>query len=159
MTWAIRPIPADEAACILPLLQQVQAIHVEAHPDHYRANPDPDEVLAFLRDWLASDDTEALGAFASDGSALGYLIFEIETRKPWVLKHGQRWGMLHQIAVDQAWRRAGIGAALIDEMKARLRARSVSRIRTVYAAFNAPSAALMRKAGIEPLNIIAEGSA
>ena len=159
MTWAVRPIPAEEAACILPLLQQVQAIHVDVHPDHYQANPDPDEVLAFLHDWLSSDNTEALVAFAPNGSALGYLIFEIETRKPWVLKHGQQWGMLHQIAVDQAWRRIGVGAALIDEMKARLRARSVSRIRTVYAAFNAPSAALMRKAGIAPLNVIAEGLA
>jgi ribosomal protein S18 acetylase RimI-like enzyme len=116
-------------------------------------------VLAFLRDWLACADTEALVSFAPDGSALGYLIFEIETRKPWALKHGQQWGMLHQIAVDQAWRRTGIGSALIDDMKARLRFRGISRVRTVYAAFNAPSAALMRKAGIEPLNIIAEGPA
>jgi N-acetylglutamate synthase-like GNAT family acetyltransferase len=67
--------------------------------------------------------------------------------------------MLHQIAVDRVWRCSGIGSALIDEMKARLRGQGIVRVRTVYAAFNTPSAALMRKAGFEPFHITAEGPA
>lgn len=159
MTWTIRPIGPDEAACILPLLQQVHAIHAEARPDHYRADPDPDELLAFLHDWLGSDATTALVAFGPDGSARGYLIYEVETRAPSPLKHGLRRGMLHHIAVDEAWRRSGIGLALIEAMKAGLRAQGVARVATIYATFNAPSAALMRKAGLDPLNVIAEGPA
>ncbi len=157
MIWAIRPIAADEAACILPLLEQVHAIHVEARPDYFPADPDRDELLAFLRDWLSADETTALVAFGPDGSALGYLLFAIETRAPSLLSHAQRRGMLHHISVDQAWRRSGIGLALIDDMKARLRARGIARLVTIYAAFNSPSAALMRKAGLEPFNVIAEG--
>jgi L-amino acid N-acyltransferase YncA len=60
--------------------------------------------------------------------------------------------------VDRAWRRSGIGLALIEDMKVRLRAQGVARIVTIYGAFNDPSAAIMRRAGLEPLNLIAAGS-
>ena len=73
MTWIIRQIAPDQAACLLPLMEQVQAIHVEAHLDHYRADPDPDELLAFLSNWLRRDTATALVAFAPDESILGFL--------------------------------------------------------------------------------------
>jgi GNAT superfamily N-acetyltransferase len=157
MSWTIRPITSDDAACLLPLLAQVQAIHARARPDHYREATAPEEVLAYLRDWLAGEATTALVAFAPDGTALGYLIFEIETRELSPLRPAQRRGMLHHISVDEAWRRSGIGSALIEAMKAQLRAQGVTRVVTIYATFNSASAALMRKAGLEPFNIIAEG--
>ena len=157
MTWTIRRIDAGEAACILPLLEQVHALHVEARPDHFPADPNRDELLAFLRDWLSRDGTTALVAFGADGTALGYLIHEVETRPPSLLRHGQRRRMLHHISVDQGRRRSGIGLALIEAMKARLRAQGIARVATIHGAFNAPSAALMRKAGLAPLNIIAAG--
>ena len=157
MTWAIRSIAAEEVACILPLLEQVHAIHAEARPEHYPANPDRDDLVVFLRDWLSDGGATALVAFSSDGSPLGYLIYEIETRAPSLLRHGQRRGMLHQIAVDRAQRRAGIGLALIEEMKARLREQGVARLVATYGSFNDASAGLMRKEGLEPYNIIAEG--
>jgi len=158
MTSTIRPITPTEAACILPLLEQVHAIHVEAHPDHFPADPDRDELLAFLRDRLSNDAITALVAFGPDGAAVGYLLCEIETRAPSLLSLGERRGMLHHISVDQAWRRSGIGLALIEDMKARLRAQGIARVVTIYGAFNGPSAALMRRAGLEPFNIIAAGS-
>ncbi len=159
VTWTIRPIAADDAAVLLPLLAQVHDLHVAAQPGHHRPDPDPEEVLAFLRDWLSREEATALVGFAPDGRALGYLIFEVETRAPSALSLPRRRGMLHHISVDRASRRTGLGLALIEDMKARLRAQGVERVATVYGAFNAPSAALMRKAGLEPLNVIAEGPA
>jgi hypothetical protein len=76
MDWIIRQIDAAEAGCILPLLDQVQRIHAEAHPDHYRDGYSREEVLAWLGEWLSSPDATALCAFAQNGSAVGYLIFE-----------------------------------------------------------------------------------
>ena len=157
MSWVIRAVAAEEVACILPLLEQVHAIHAEARPEHYPANPDRDELLAFLRDCVSERETTALVAFDAQGSALGYLIYEVETRAPSLLHHGQRRGMLHQISVDRAQRRGGIGLALIEEMKARLREQGVARVVATYGSFNDASAGLMRKAGLEPYTIIAEG--
>lgn len=159
MTWSIRSIAAEEASCLLALNLQVHAIHAEARPEDYRAISDPDELRAFFSDWLSKEETSGLVAFSPDGTALGYLIFEVVDRAPSLLKNARRYGMLHHIAVDPGSRRSGIGFAFINEMKARLRKEGIDRVRTVYAAFNAPSAALMRKAGLEPYNIIAEGSA
>jgi ribosomal protein S18 acetylase RimI-like enzyme len=159
MTWTIRPIGADEAALLPPLLAQVHDLHVRAQPGQFRADPDPEEVLAFLQGWLSQEEATALVAFGPDGRALGYVIFEVETRAPSALNLPRRRGMLHHVAVDRAARRAGLGLALIEEVKARLRAQGVERLATIHGAFNAPSAALMRKAGLEPLNVIAEGPA
>lgn len=159
MTWTIRQITADEVACLLPLLAQVHGIHVEAQPSHFRAAPDPEELLTFLRDWLSREEVTAIAALAPDGAAVGYLVFEIETHPQSVLTLPQRHGMLAHIAVDRASRRTGIGLALIEAMKTRLRAQGIERVRTIYGAFNAPSAALMCKAGLEPFNVVAEGSA
>jgi GNAT superfamily N-acetyltransferase len=122
MIWTIRRINVANAECIIPLLEQVQAIHAEAHPDHFFAKLHRKEVVSFLHDWLSHKEVTEL------------------------------------VALDQACRRVGIGSALLGEMKARLRNQGVVRVRTVYAAFNSPSAALMRKAGMEPFSIIAEGS-
>ncbi len=157
MSWTIRPIAPDEADLLLPLLLQLHALHAEARPTHHRLGPDPEQVLPFLRDWLSGKETTALVAFAPDGAALGYLIVEIETRDPTPLRPPQQRGMLHHIAVDQGARRLGIGSALLDAMKAHLRAHGVTRVVAIYATFNTASAALMRKAGLAPFNIIAEG--
>jgi aminoglycoside 3-N-acetyltransferase I len=97
MTWTIRPIDAGEATCILPLLEQVHALHVEARPDHFPADPDRDELLAFQHDWLSGDAITALVAFDADGSALGYLVCETEPRAPSLLSLGERRGMLHHV--------------------------------------------------------------
>jgi ribosomal protein S18 acetylase RimI-like enzyme len=157
MSWTIRPIAPEEADCIVPLLLQLHALHAEARPAHHNPTPDPDEALAFLRGWLGEEETTALVAFAPDGTALGYLLVGIETRGPTLLRPAQRRGMLHHIAVDQGARRLGIGSALIDAMKAHLRTHGVTRVVAIYATFNTASAALMRKAGLAPFNVIAEG--
>jgi ribosomal protein S18 acetylase RimI-like enzyme len=158
MIWTIRRINVANAECIIPLLEQVQAIHAEAHPDHFFAKLHRKEVVSFLHDWLSHKEVTELVALNPEGTVLGYLIFDVEMRKASALTPAQVRGMLHHVAVDQACRRVGIGSALLGEMKARLRNQGVVRVRTVYAAFNSPSAALMRKAGMEPFSIIAEGS-
>ncbi len=157
MGWTIEEIGAPEAERILPLIAQVQALHADRHPETYRAEIDPEEVLAHLREILAREAFTGLIARAQDGSVAGYAIFEVETVAQSALKRAQTRGVLHQISVDDAWRRSGVGSALIEAMKERLRAAGVAWMQTYYAAFNEPSAALMRRAGFEPFNIRAVG--
>ena len=159
MTWVIRQITAEDAACLVPLLAQVHAVHAEALPDRYQPAPAPHGLLAALRDRMEDPETTSLAAFAPDASALGGVIVRIGGREPSPLFAGDWWGHLGLVAVDRARRRAGIGPALIDAMKTRLRAQGIGRLRADHAAFNAPSAALMRKAGLQPIAIIVEGTA
>jgi hypothetical protein len=72
MDCVVRQIESSEAELILPLLEQVQAIHAAVHPDIYKAETDRAELLAMLRDTLAKDSVTALVAVAGDGSVVGY---------------------------------------------------------------------------------------
>lgn len=157
MGWAIRQLDPSEAALVLPLLEQVQAIHAAAHPDLFKADVDRGELLALLRSMLEQEGMTGLVAQSPNGSVVGYALFGIEVRDPSPIMHGLRLGVLHHVSVDRDWRRLGIASALIDEAKARLRAMGVPRWRTVFGDFNEPSAGLMRKSGLRPLNIVAEG--
>ena len=157
MDWVIRQIDPAEAALILPLLEQVQSLHAPAHPEIFRAEVDRDELLALLRRMLEQDGMTGLAAIGPEGMAVGYALYEVQSDEFSTLAPAQRRGVLHHVSVGRDWRHRGIGLALVDEVKVRLRAQDVRRLQTSYGAFNEPSAGLMRKAGLRPLHIVAEG--
>jgi ribosomal protein S18 acetylase RimI-like enzyme len=160
VTVTIRPLDAAEAGAIVPLLHQVQALHVAAHPDLFRADVADADIASELTDWLARDGVSALVAASPEGALVGYLICEIEDRPATALMvEVRRRAVLHHIAVDAAWRRRGVATRLVAALRARLRDEGITRVRTVYYAFNDASAALMRSAGLVPLMITAEGEA
>lgn len=87
---------------------------------------------------------------ASDGADLGYLVFEVQSRPGTALTLPEWRGFLHHIAVAPGARRQGVGLALIEAMKTRLRAEGIPRWATSYWLFNQASAGLMAKAGAAP---------
>ena len=149
-------LPADDAGKVLPLLAQVQDLHVDARPDIFRGDAPPTEREEFLRQFMAREGVTALACLQQD-TAIGYLIYELQERGPSALKQAARVGFLHQVAVDHAHRRRGIATALMEEMKARLRAAGATSLRSEHYAFNIPSAKLMASAGMQPLRITVEG--
>lgn len=157
MTWLIRQVIAAEADLVLPLLEQVQAIHAAAHPEIFRADTDRAELLTFLQDMLGRDGMTGLVAMGPDGAAVGYAICDVEVVEPSPLRHGQRRGVLHQISVDTRCRRGGVRSALVEEVKVRLREQGIGHLQTSYWLFNEPSAALMRKSGLSLSHVKADG--
>lgn len=153
----ITRISPDEADDLLPLLGQVQALHVQAHADIFRADTPDAEMAAFLRAFLSRDAVTALAHRVGTGPVNGYLIYEIQTKGDSALKSARRVGFLHQIAVDAAHRRQGIALRLIDAMKQRLREAGIEQIASEHFAFNHPSSALMEAAGLHPLRITVAG--
>jgi GNAT superfamily N-acetyltransferase len=100
-----------------------------------------------------------LAAVAPDGSALGYALVEAQAVEASAVNHARRRGVLHHVCVDATWRGRGLGSALVEEAKAWLRAQGVARLGASYWTFNEASAALMRRAGLRPALIWAEGAA
>lgn len=149
-------LQANDAGILLPLLEQVQKLHVDARPDIFRGDAPPTERDAFLRQFIAREGVTALVCLQQD-TAIGYLIYELRERGPSALKQAARVGFLHQVGVEAAHRRRGIASALLEEMKTRLRAAGATSIRSEHYAFNAPSAQLMTSAGMQPLRITVEG--
>lgn len=155
---AIAELAPADARRIVPLFDQVQRMHVAAHPDIFRADTPDGEKEAFLREWLSREAMTALVALSEDGTALGYLIYEIRVREASAVQRASRTGFLHHIAVDEACRGRRIGARLVAAMKDRLRAAGVGTIQSDHYAFNDASAALMRSAGLAPLRIAVRGT-
>ncbi|SLN31408.1 Acetyltransferase (GNAT) family protein [Falsiruegeria litorea R37] len=151
----VRPLVPDEAHRLLPLLHQVHSLHVEHQPERYPPLKDDVETLDWLAGWLRGQNMHCLVA-EDDERLCGYAIYEIEHRPAMPVRHAETRGMLHQISVDAAHRRQGIGRALINAMRARLAQEKIGIIATTYASFNTASARLMADAGLAPKTVYAE---
>lgn len=149
-------IPAADAARLVPLLQELHALHATQHPARYPADPTDGALTTWLCDWLAQDSMHALAAESPNGTLLGYLIYEMQRRPALPVLHPEYRAMLHHIAVASDWRRMGVGRFLIKAMKTRALADGATGIATTYAPFNHASAALMQSMGLEPVIITAE---
>ena len=156
MTRTIRPLPAHEAAQLLPLLAEVHNIHVAAQPSRYVKDPDPREILPWLKDWLSGDHLYCLASGPS-GDLTAYLIYEVQRHETSPLTPPRNRAMLHHISVAPTHRRTGLGRALITAMRDDLRTQGVAQIAVTYSSFNTASAALMRSEGLLPVIEMAEG--
>jgi len=149
-------IPAAEAERLVPLVEELHALHVIYDPQRYDAVPGSRALTDWLGTWLATPEVAAIAAESPHGGLLGYLIYEIEERPSTPLHKGEQRAVLHHIAVAKPWQRMGIGQALISEMKTRVMAQNVSIIKSSHAAFNTASAGLMQAMGLMPVGVVTE---
>jgi GNAT superfamily N-acetyltransferase len=152
----ITDIPASEAHRLLPLLHDVHALHVAQQPERYTAHPADADLATWLQDWLSQDNVFALGAESPQGALLGYAIWELEQRPALPVRAAETRAMLHHIAIAEAWRRMGVGKALISTLKERATEQDATVVATTYAPFNTASGALMQSMGMEPVLTMAE---
>lgn len=157
MDWTITDLGPSDAERLLPQQQDIQALHALHRPEVFRGDADAAELLAFLRDRLEAEGIAFLGAERADGRLLGHAMLEIQEVTRDALKRARRRGVMHQIVVAPEARRMGVGLALVEAVKARLRAEDVPRLAASYWSFNDASAALMRRAGLEPAHCTMEG--
>jgi len=149
----IQPSDADR---LVPLLQELNAIHAAHQPARHTANSNDKDLSNWIADWITLPEVHALGAESPQGALLGYLIYAIEDRPALPVRAAEQRAMLHHIAVEESWRRMGIGKALISELKARVMAQRISTIAATYAPFNTASAGLMHGMGLAPVLTVAE---
>ncbi|SDE41586.1 GNAT family N-acetyltransferase [Limimaricola pyoseonensis] len=154
---AIRQVPAEEARSLLPLLRQAQDFHHAALPRVFRDDETDADLGRFLDEWLAREGVVALAAVSEAGGILGCAVYEVEEVAAKPLIAARRNGMLRHLVVDAAWRGQGLGSRLVEEVKARLKADGVDRLRAHHYAFNEVSAAVLGKAGLSPLLVLVEG--
>ncbi|CUH99689.1 GNAT family N-acetyltransferase [Leisingera aquaemixtae] len=149
-------VPAADAERLVPLLQDLHALHVAYQPERHIPAPGSDGLAGWLQGWLGAETIFALAAESPQGTLLGYLIYELQDRPALPLRPAETRAMLHHISVTGAWRRMGVGKALVEAMKARALDAGATVIAATYAPFNTASAALMKGMGMEPVLTMAE---
>ena len=152
----ISPLDPHEAPRLVPLLQDLHALHVAHQPARYPADPAPDALTLWLQEWLSQPQTFALVALSPQDAVMGYLIYEVEDRAALPVRAAERRAMVHHIAVAKPFRRIGVGKALMVEMKRRALADGATVIGVTYAPFNTASAGLMQSMGLQPVTTVAE---
>ena len=113
------------------------------HPDALRA----DTYIARVR--AESDRGDAMVAVADAGDrVVGYVFAAVEPESWKELRHQA--GFIHDLAVDESHRRAGVGRALLASAIDWFAARGVPRVMLWSAAPNAGAQQLFRDAGFAP---------
>jgi GNAT superfamily N-acetyltransferase len=145
----IRQIDASEAALLVPLNAVVQRLHAAARPDVFHYDASEAEVAGYFAETLAREGWFAL-VTEVENCAVGYALCEVQRVEANAMNRARVRGFLHHIAVAEDARRRGVAMALIEAAKARFRAEGATVWATTYWVWNAPSAALMAKAGLAP---------
>lgn len=150
----IRQAKEHDLDALAELMGHVQAIHAEAHPDIFKSEMDRDAVKLFFTELLAKPGNVVL-VHESDGTADGYAWYEIVERPEHLTNHARRHGYLHHISVSPEARHGGIGKALVDDVRARLKAGDIDRLGVDYWAFNTRASQFFAKLGFLPQRHIA----
>jgi len=144
----VRPaVPGDEPA-LTALNRFAHEMHLARRPDYFRATR-ADEAAAWFRDLLDKPTTAAWVA-EEGGAPIGFVLAFFHERAENPFRRERRWCEIDQIAVDPAWRRRGVGGALMGAALEAARARGVRDVELSSWAFNTDAHALFRRFGFEP---------
>lgn len=144
----VREATRDDLDALTRLNAEVQALHAAERPDFFKV-PRPDAIAAWWRDELRDPDVSVWIA-EHTGEAVGYLLMITRERAGNVFCHDRRWCEIDQIAVDAAYRRRGIGKALLAHAAADATRRGVEHVELSVWAFNPAAQGAFERAGFRP---------
>lgn len=132
----------------------VHEMHHMRRPDYFKPTRPPD-TAAWFRELLEKPTTAAWIAEAA-GVAVGYVLAFFHDRPENPFQQARRWCEIDQIAVDPAWRRRGVGGALMKAALDEARARGMPDVELFSWAFNTDAHAMFRRFGFEPRVVVFE---
>jgi ribosomal protein S18 acetylase RimI-like enzyme len=145
MSWSIRPGIAADIEAVMPLVARQISFHEELDPPRFGASP---EAVERYRGWLARvvEDESAVYLVAEEGGAVfGFLLAVLQDE--YRIYRAKRVGFIHELWVDEAQRRQGVGAALVMEAKARFAAMGAAQVRLDTSTYNERAQRLFEACG------------
>lgn len=149
MDLLIRQATADDFEALCELFEDVEALHREALP-HVLRKP---EGRAWIQEAVAAattgDDDAVIFVAESAGRAVGLVHASIGYAPDLPIMVPRRYVMIHDLVVGKAFRRAGIGRALVERVHEWALARDVAEVELNVWEFNKPALALYEEMGYE----------
>jgi len=154
MSIIVRPARREELERVNELRQQVNELHVQGRPGHFRPGFNQ-ELRRHVYDQFESDSEDVLVALA-DGEVAGFatVVYVHRPEGPYTLPLD--FYHVNEFGVDAAHRRQGIGRALVDYMRADARARGFSRVDLDAWSFNESALAFYEAVGFKPYRVYFE---
>ncbi len=130
------------------LFAQMQSIHADAEPEFFR-RPEKDEAFQTYFDGILGDPNQHLEFACLDGVEVGFVHFFLGLRSRNVFQPERRVGYIHGLVVDEAHRRTGCAAMLIEHVKQAARGQDIALLGIDFWSFNDAARAGFEKAGFK----------
>jgi len=150
----LRRATARDAPTLAALNRFVHEPHLARRPEDFTVL-EPEAVRAWFRERLDKATTAAWIAEQGE-TAVGYLLMFVHERDRSAFRHARRWCEIDQVAVDPAWRRRGVGRALMAAALDEADARGVRDVELSSWAFNGEAHNMFRRLGFEPRVVVFE---
>ena len=151
MTLTIRPADQSDLDVLVALNGEVQTLHHQALPHLFKPVTGGQASKALFAQLLGDTANRFLLAML-DASAAGYLFCETREREETALTYANRSLYIHHLGVAQAYRRQGIGRALMAAAQAVAAESAISRIEVDFWTFNEDARAFYAAQGFVSFN-------
>ena len=141
----IRLAREEDLERVCALNEQVQALHVAGKPEVFRPG-DPEVRTAFMRAVL-HDPEQVIAVAEVEGEVRGYAVLHAFRRPENPFMHERRFMDVDEFGVDEAYRRRGIGSALIRFAKDYAREKGFDRLELNMWSFNREALAFYEAEG------------
>ncbi len=146
MSVIVRKAVPEDAEQIAALNTDVQTLHREAEPWFFKSGaPDPEMFRSAMQ-------KEQIHIFIAtiDAEPVGYVFAELRAYPETPLTHPYKAVHVHHISVRSAFRRSGVGQALMAEIEATAKTLNADRISADTWAFNTPAREFFESHGLAP---------
>ncbi len=131
----VRPASETDIPALCRLMQSIQDLHAEAHPELFRPTLDPAATASFFADVLAKSSNLVLVAEVA-GEAVGYVWCHEHLPVASFYRQAAHTAYINHISVASEHRGKGLGKALVEEVVAILKERGATRIGVDFWSFN-----------------------
>jgi ribosomal protein S18 acetylase RimI-like enzyme len=141
----IRPATPADVPSVLPMVEQIVALHARWDPAKYAPLPD---VPGMYRAWLAARARDPRSVFLvaeRDGTVVGFLVSTIEREIP--IYKVEAYAFIHDLWVEPAYRNEGVARQMVTLAIERYTELGVPQVRLETAAANDVARALFATCG------------
>jgi len=147
----IRLATTQDAEIISALNAEVQKVHADALP-HLFKPPSQETFPSSLVRQLLADPTTYIFIADSNGTPVGYIYTQIIRRAESHLRYALDRIYIHQISVDQAYQRHGVGQELLQTVVGLAKEHGISSIALDVWSFNTQARAFFASQGFNVYN-------
>lgn len=131
----IRPAVPQDYEALLPLFDEIDALHRQQHPERFQAASGPARERKFF---LTALDDEQSGFFVAEahGEVVAHLYVIVLETRPLPIVKPRRYAHIEEIVVSAAYRGQGVGHLLMEQAEAWARANDATTIELGVYEFN-----------------------